>query len=140
MKLYVKSARFMQYDGKMIRVEDGESHSEAAARYRDNLERERLAAEEAKQIAKEEKLIRAEYRKTHPKYNEHDIVQTKNGYYYELYNPFYNSYNETITYDGIKCDRVGNWLKDDWDDEEFMDPFEEIYQTEIKKKVGHRSR
>lgn len=139
MKLYVKSARYMQYDGKMIRVEDGESHSQAAARYRDNLEKERLAAEEAKQLAKEEKIRKAEYRKTHPKYKEHDIVQTKNGYYYELYNPSYNSYDETITYDGIKCDRVGKWMKDDWEEEDFMDPFEEIYQTDIQRKVGHKN-
>lgn len=137
MKLYVKSARFMQYDGKMIRVEDGESHSEAAARYRDNLEKERLAAEEAKRLAKEEKLRKTEYRKTHPKYKEQDIVRTKDGYYYELYNPYYNSYDETIYYEGIKCDISGRYLKDDWDDEDFMDPFEEIAQNEIQKKVGH---
>lgn len=140
MKLYVKSARFMQYDGKMIRVEDGESHSEAAARYRDNLEKERLAAEEAKRLAKEEKLRKAEYRKTHPKYKEHDIVQTKDGYYYELFEPWYDDYTKTIVYQGCKCDRSGKWLRDDWYDEEFMDPFEEIDQTEIQKKVGHRNK
>ena len=138
MKLYVKSARFMQYDGKMIRVENGESHSEAAARYRDSLEKERLAAEEAKRLAKEEKLRKAEYRKTHPKYKEHDIVRTKDGYYYELFDPHYNSYDETIYYEGVKCDISGRYLKDDWDDEDFMDPFEEITQNEIQKKVGHR--
>lgn len=131
-KTYVQSARYTQYQGKQIKVGEGETTAQAISRYKSQIEQEeadRLASEKAEKEAKA--LARAERRKT-PKYANGTIVLTKDGEYFQVYDGYYSEYDHDIEYDAVPCTETGKWRtpKNYYDDLTLP-----LYQKDIQRKI-----
>lgn len=139
MKVYIKSSsnRYVLYDGKQIKLDEGETKPQAIARYKAQIAQEEADALEAKRIAKEEAdARRAERRKT-VKYNDGTIVLGKDGKYYEVFEGYYHPENDSVYYEAVPCTLDGKWdLPDDPDDYRWADIGNlEIDQKDIQRKV-----
>lgn len=131
-KTYVQSARYTQYQGKQIKVGEGETTAQAISRYKSQIAQEeanRLASEKSEKEAKA--LARAERRKT-PKYADGTVVITKDGEYFQVYDGYYSEYDDDIEYDAVPCTETGKWRtpKNYYDDLTLP-----LYQKEIQRKI-----
>lgn len=131
MKRYIKSAHYTTYQGHQIRVNEGETTSQAITRYRNQLVQDEADRLEVERIAKEEKSVAREQRRKTPKYADGTIVLGKNGKYYQVYDGYYVEYYDDIAYDAVPCTETGKWIPD----LEFGDVSEEIYQRDIQRKI-----
>jgi len=143
MKRYIQSARYVNYDGKLLRVNDGESGLNAINRYKtqlaeeeaNRLESERLAKEEARLAKEAKEAERAEKRKI-PKYKDHTIVLTKDGEYYQVFDGYYFQPYDTVMYSAMPCSPDGKWdYYEDEDDYRWSDVPTELDQRDIQRKI-----
>ena len=136
MKRYVKSAHYTTYQGHQIRVNEGETTPQAITRYRNQLAKEEADRLEAERLAKEEKeRARAERRKI-PKYQEGDIVLSKDGKYYEVFMPYYHDKDETVYYSSVPTTPDGTWdIPEDEDDYRWAAMAQEIDQKDIQRRI-----
>lgn len=133
MKKYIRTAtKLFNYQGKMLRAEEGESKVDTINRYKAMWEQEAADKAEADRLAKEEKATRQAERRKTPRYKEGTVVMTKDGDYYQVFEPYYNKYTDEVFYDGVPCDEKGNWILDLLDQGPIS---EEISQQDIKRKV-----
>ena len=132
MKRYIKSARYTTYQGKQIRINDGETTSEAITRYRNQIAKEESDRLETERLAKKEKLAVREQRRKLPKYADGTVVLTKDGEYFQVYDGYYSEYDDDIAYDAVPCTETGKWLTPRND---YEDLTVEIYQKDIQRKI-----
>lgn len=132
----IAAARYTTYQGKQIRINDGETTPEAITRYRNQVAKEEADRLESERLAKEEKeRARAERRKI-PKYQEGDIVLGKDGKYYELFMPYYHDKDETVYYTSVPTTPEGEWdIPEDEDDYRWATVGQEIDQKDIQRKI-----
>lgn len=132
MKRQIKSARYTNYQGHQIRVNDGETTPQAVTRYRNQVAQEEADRLEAERFAREEKLAVRETRRKTPKYADGTVVLTKDGEYFQVYDGYYSEYDNDIAYDAVPCTETGKWVtpRNEWEDLTI-----EIYQKDIQRKV-----
>lgn len=128
----IAAARYTTYQGKQIRINDGETTPEAVTRYRNQIAKEESDRLEAKRIAEEEKSAAREQRRKTPRYADGTIVLDKDGKYYQIYNGYYAEYYDDIAYDAVPCTETGKWITPRND---YEDLTVEIYQKDIQKKI-----
>lgn len=129
----IAAARYTTYQGKQIRVNDGETTPEAITRYRNQIAKEESDKLEAERVAKEEKLAAREQRRKIPRYANGTIVLGKDGKYYQVYDGYYVEQYDDIAYEAVPCTETGKWItpRNDYEDLTI-----EIYQREdIQKKI-----
>ena len=68
MKRYIRNSRYVNYDGKMLPVNDGESGLQAIKRYKAQLAEEEANRLESERLAKEAKEAQRAERRKIPKY------------------------------------------------------------------------
>ena len=136
MKRYIQSARYVNYEGKMLPVKEGESGLQAIKRYKAQLAEEEANRLESERLAKEAKEAeRAEKRKI-PKYKDHTIVLTKDGEYYQVYDGYYFPPYDTVMYSAMPCNPDGKWdYYEDEDDYRWSNVPTELDQKDIQKKI-----
>jgi len=129
MKKYIRTAsKLFNYQGKMLRAEEGESKVDTINRYKAMWAKE---AKDATESTRQSNQKRADYRRT-PKYHEGTVVLTKDGDYYKVFEPYYDETLDDVAYTGYPCDENGTLILDFLVDGNIE---EEIYQSEIQKKV-----
>jgi len=136
MKRYVQSARYVNYEGKLLPVKEGESGLQAIKRYKAQLAEEEASRLESERLAKEAKEAeRAEKRKI-PKYKDHTIVLTKDGEYYQVFDGYYFQPYDTVMYSAMPCSPDGKWdYYEDEDDYRWSDVPTELDQRDIQRKI-----
>lgn len=136
MKRYIQSARYVNYEGKLLPVNEGESGLQAIKRYKAQLAEAESNRLESERLAKEAKdAERAEKRKI-PKYKDHTIVVTKDGEYYQVYDGYYFPEYDTVMYSAMPCNPDGKWdYYEDEDDYRWSDVPTELDQRDIQRKI-----
>lgn len=129
----IEAARYTTYQGKQIRINEGETTPEAITRYKNQLAQEETDRLEAERVAKEEKLAARDQRRKTPKYADGTIVLGKDGKYYQVYDGYYAEQYDDIAYDAVPCTETGKWITPRND---YEDLTVEIYQREdIQRKI-----
>lgn len=137
MKKYIRHSRYVTYQGKQLKLENGETKSQAVSRYREQLAKEEADRIENKRLAKEERESRSAERRRTVRYPEGTVVLTKDGRYCQLYNGYYSEADDTVFYDFMPCNSDGKWDCKDWSDDDYRWSSipEEIDQRDIQRKI-----
>lgn len=140
MKVYIKSSssnRYVLYEGKQIKLDEGETKPQAIARYKAQIAQEEADALEAKRLAKEEADARRDERRKTVRYPDDTVVLLKDGRYCQLYNGYYHKDDDTVYYDFMPCNPNGDWDCNAWEDDDYRWSSipDEVDQRDIQRKV-----